>query len=363
MASWSAMRVAAASASGPSAAMTGRASSSSRARVLAGLTNDSWAGPHSVAISSSAAATASRSADAGGQQLQVGGELEHRGQQRPQGRVPDAGLRQRHVRRAGAGAGGPQRGVLRPDADQRDAAAGGLVGGRDRVAAGARAGGDHGDVARPAPHRQRRTGDDVHRDRAAGAEQRPEHGGGHRALAAGHDDQPARPAAVGDPAEAGLRGQPGGLADLRAGARDRGQQAAGIAGAQELEVVEDLLGDLGAGHRDTAIDSAPPQFRCRASSSSSTGMPSRTGKARSQVGAQQLARLLVHGQRAVVGVGAGQDGQQLRVQPQRPSGRPVRRSGHARTIPSTRSVSSVMRAASGASTLSRSSGSVLRRAG
>src|SRR3712207_7704626 len=40
-ASWSAIRVAAVPASGPSAAITGSASSSSRASVLAGLTKDS----------------------------------------------------------------------------------------------------------------------------------------------------------------------------------------------------------------------------------------------------------------------------------------------------------------------------------
>ncbi len=60
------MRVAAAPASGPSAAMTGSASSSSRARVFAGLTNDSCAGPHSPATSSSAAAIASGSATPSG---------------------------------------------------------------------------------------------------------------------------------------------------------------------------------------------------------------------------------------------------------------------------------------------------------
>src|SRR3954447_25786550 len=75
-------------------------------------------------------------------------------------------------------------------------------------------------------------------------------------------------------------------------------------------------------------------------------------------GAQQLARRLVHGQRAVVGVRAGQDRQQLRIQAQRPARRAVR-GGHARTILSTWSRSSVIRASSGASTFSRSSGSVL----
>ena len=47
------------------------------------------------------------------------------------------------------------------------------------------------------------------------------------------------------------------------------------------------------------------------------------------------------------------------VQPQRPGRRSLERLGHARTIPRTRSRTSAIRAASGASTLSRSSGSVL----
>ena len=63
---WSATRSAAAPASGPSAAITGSAPSSSSARVLAGFTNDSCAGPHSPATSSSAAAIASGSATPAG---------------------------------------------------------------------------------------------------------------------------------------------------------------------------------------------------------------------------------------------------------------------------------------------------------
>src|SRR3954468_16700490 len=75
-------------------------------------------------------------------------------------------------------------------------------------------------------------------------------------------------------------------------------------------------------------------------------------------GAEQLAGPLIHGQRAVVGVRAGEDRQQLRVEPQR-SARGSVRTGHARTILRIWSRSSAIRAGSGASTLSRSSGSVL----
>src|SRR4051794_20415740 len=75
-------------------------------------------------------------------------------------------------------------------------------------------------------------------------------------------------------------------------------------------------------------------------------------------GAEQLAGPLVHGQRAVVGVRAGENRQQLRVQPQR-SARGSVRTGHARTILRIWSRSSAIRASSGASTFSRSSGSVL----
>ena len=66
-------------------------------------------------------------------------------------------------------------------------------------------------------------------------------------------------------------------------------------------------------------------------------------------------RRLVHRQRAVVGVRAGQDLQQRRVDAQRA----LAGGGHARTSPSTSSRSAAIAAASGASTLSRSSGSVL----
>src|SRR3712207_7126282 len=38
------------------------------------------------------------------------------------------------------------------------------------------------------------------------------------------------------------------LADLRPGAGDRREQTARVPGAQHLEVVEDLLGELGRGH-------------------------------------------------------------------------------------------------------------------
>ena len=211
-----------------------------------------------------------------GQQPEVGGQQEQRREQRPQRRVPHAGPGQLDVGRPRGRAGRLQRGVLGPDADQRHPAAGRLVGRRDGVGARAGPGRDDGDVAGAGPHRQRRARDDVHGDRAGRAEQRAQHRGGDGALPAGHDDQPPRAAAVGDPAEPGLLGQPRRLAHLGAGAGDRREQAARVAGTQHLEVVEDLLGELG-----TVM--ACSVTRCRASSSSSTGIPSRTGKARSQV--------------------------------------------------------------------------------
>ena len=199
------------------------------------------------------------------------------------------------------------------------------------------------------------TGDDVDRDRAGRPEQGAQHRGRDRALAAGDDDQPAGAAAVGDPAEPGLGGQPGGLPDLGTGAGDGGQQAPRVAGAQELEVVEDLLGELGRSWRPVASRQRPVPGLVE--QQHGDAVAHREGAVAG--GAEQLAR-------PPRPPSAGCGGCRGRRGSTAAGGRapavpcPCRsRVGHARTIPRTWSRSSAIRAASGASTLSRSSGSVL----
>src|SRR3954454_22332312 len=60
----------------------------------------------------------------------------------------------------------------------------------------------------------------------------PPPGSRHRAAA-----QAAGAPALGAPLQPGLLGQAAGLADLRTGTGDRGQQAAGIAGTQQVQIV------------------------------------------------------------------------------------------------------------------------------
>ena len=139
------------------------------------------------------------------------------------------------------------------------------------------------------------------------------------------------------------------------GAGDRGEQAARVAGAQEVEVVEDLLGELGRGHAAAAATPVPPPGAGPrpAAAPGCRRAPGRRGR-RWCTAARSPPR------RRSAGCGGcpGRPGSPA-AEGRAPAVPLVVVAGHARTIPSTWSRSSVIRASSGASTFSRSSGSVL----
>jgi hypothetical protein len=77
-----------------------------------------------------------------------------------------------------------------------------------------------------------------------------------------HDDDRARPAVLGQPAHAGLAASSAASRTCARAGRDRAQHAAGVAGVERRDVVEQRR----RGHAGL-----------RASSTSRTGMSSRTG--------------------------------------------------------------------------------------
>ena len=169
-------------------------------------------------------------------------------------------------------------------------------------------------------------GDDVDGDRAGRAEQRAQHrrrrprprGGRRSTSPRGRPPSVTRPRPASSVSRAVSRTCA--PAPATAGSRPRGSR-----GAQQVEVVEDLLGEL----RASVIAGRPGAGPRPAAAPGCRRAPGRRG--RRSVHTSSLG-LLVDGQRAVVGVRAGQDLQQRRVEAQRsaPSCR-----GHARTISST----------------------------